>query len=105
MSDTPPPLRVGDRERRAVDEQLQAAVGDGVLTLSEYDERSAVLWQARTRDELDELVADLRRLEREFRRTEQDSDVSYRTARLQAISLAYDDTLLLCCRLLDVPEP
>jgi hypothetical protein len=42
---------------------------------------------------------------REFRRTEQDSDVSYRTARLQAISLAYDDTLLLCCRLLDVPEP
>lgn len=24
MSDTPPPLRVGDRERRAVDEQLQA---------------------------------------------------------------------------------
>ena len=59
MSDTPPPLRVGDRERRAVDDQLQAAVGDGVLTLSEYDERSAVLWQARTRDELDHLVADL----------------------------------------------
>ena len=54
---------------------------------------------------LELLVADLRRLEREFRRTEQDSDVSYRTARLQAISLAYDDTLLLCCRLLDVPEP
>jgi hypothetical protein len=54
---------------------------------------------------LELLVADLRRLEREFRRTEQDSDVAYRTARLQAISLAYDDTLLLCCRLLDVPEP
>ena len=53
MSETPPPLRVGDRERRAVDDQLQAAVGDGVLTLHEYDERSAVLWQARTRDELD----------------------------------------------------
>jgi len=59
MSDTPPPLRVGDRERRAVDERLLEAVGDGVLTLSEYDERSAVLWQARTRDELDRLVADL----------------------------------------------
>ena len=54
---------------------------------------------------LELLVADLRRLEREFRRTEQDSDVAYRTARLQAISLAYDDTLVLCCRLLDVPEP
>ncbi len=54
---------------------------------------------------LELLVADLRRLEREFRRTEQDGEVAYRTARLQAISLAYDDTLLLCCRLLDVPEP
>jgi hypothetical protein len=54
---------------------------------------------------LELLVADLRRLEREFRRTEQDGELSYRTARLQAISLAYDDTLLLCCRLLDVPEP
>lgn len=54
---------------------------------------------------LELLVADLRRLEREFRTTEQDSDVAYRTARLQAISLAYDDTLRLCCRLLDVPEP
>ena len=54
---------------------------------------------------LELLVADLRRLEREFRRTEQDTDLSYRSARLQAISLAYDDTLLLCCRLLEVPEP
>ena len=70
-------------------------------------------WSGRRRREdesaadrsLELLVADLRRLEREFRRTEQDSELSYRTARLQAISLAYDDTLLLCCRLLDVPEP
>ena len=64
MSDAPagrttPQLRVGDRERREVDERLIAAVGDGVLTLAEYDERAAVLWQARTRAELDELVADL----------------------------------------------
>jgi hypothetical protein len=61
--------------------------------------------QAAADRSLELLVADLRRLEREFRRTEQDDDVAYRTARLQAISLAYDDTLLLCCRLLDVPEP
>ena len=61
--------------------------------------------QAAADRSLELLVADLRRLEREFRRTEQDSDLSYRTARLQAISLAYDDTLVLCCRLLDVPEP
>jgi len=69
------------------------------------------MWRRREQEQaaadrsLELLVADLRRLEREFRRTEQDSDVSYRTARLQAISLAYDDTLVLCCRLLDVPEP
>jgi hypothetical protein len=68
-------------------------------------------WRGREQEQaaadrsLELLVADLRRLEREFRRTEQDTDVAYRTARLQAISLAYDDTLLLCCRLLDVPEP
>jgi hypothetical protein len=53
---------------------------------------------------LELLVADLQRLEQEFRRTEA-AMVPYRTARLQALSLAYDDTLLLCCRLLDVPEP
>jgi hypothetical protein len=60
--------------------------------------------QATADRSLELLVADLRRLEREFRRTEQDGDVAYRTARLQAISLAYDDTLVLCCRLLDVPR-
>jgi hypothetical protein len=59
MGEAPLDLRVGDRERRAVDAQLQAAVGDGVLTLAEYDERSAVLWQTRTRTELDALVRDL----------------------------------------------
>ena len=59
MDDTTPELRVGDRERRAVDDELMAAVGDGVLTLGEYDERSARLWACRTRRELDVLVADL----------------------------------------------
>jgi hypothetical protein len=59
MSEAPVEMRVGDRERRAVDDQLQAAVGDGALTLSEYDERSGLLWKARTRSELDALVADL----------------------------------------------
>jgi len=54
---------------------------------------------------LELLVADLRRLEDEFRRTEADVVLPYRGARLQALSLAYDDTLRLCCRLLDVPEP
>ncbi len=53
---------------------------------------------------LEGLAADLRRLEQDFRRTEQ-GDLPYRAARLQAISLAYDDTLRICCRVLEVPEP
>lgn len=64
MSDATPSVRVGDRERRVVDDHLMAAVGDGVLTLPEYDERAAVLWQARTRAELDALVADLPAIQR-----------------------------------------
>ena len=59
MSEAPVEQRIGDRERHAVDERLQAAVGDGVLTLAEYEERSAQLWQARTRVQLEALVADL----------------------------------------------
>ena len=52
-------VRVGDRERRAVDDLLMGAVADGVLTLAEYDERAAALWQAKVRAEPDALVADL----------------------------------------------
>jgi hypothetical protein len=54
-----PELRIGDRERRAVDAHLQQAHADGVLTLTEYDERAALCWAARTQSELDELVRDL----------------------------------------------
>lgn len=54
-----PELRIGDRERRAIDAHLQQAHADGVLTLIEYDERAALCWAARTQSELDELVSDL----------------------------------------------
>jgi hypothetical protein len=54
-----PEQRVGDRERRLVDARLQAAVTDGVLTLSEYDERAGRCWAARTRADLDAVVRDL----------------------------------------------
>jgi hypothetical protein len=54
-----PELRIGDRERRAVDAHLQQAHADGVLTLTEYDERAASCWAARTQSDLDELVRDL----------------------------------------------
>ncbi len=54
-----PERRIGDRERREVDDRLQQAHADGVLTLTEYDERSARCWAARTRSELDAITLDL----------------------------------------------
>lgn len=59
MSEPQPDVRVGDAERRAVDERLHRAVGDGVLSLSEYDERARDVWAARTRGELAAVVRDL----------------------------------------------
>jgi len=58
MTEMAPQVRVGDRERRDVDGLLQEALADGVLTLSEYDERAAQCWAARTRTELDLVVRD-----------------------------------------------
>lgn len=54
-----PAIRVGDDERRAADDLLQRAHGEGRLTLVEYEERSAKAWAARTRAELDALTSDL----------------------------------------------
>lgn len=62
MRDEPLPRgqkRIGDAERRAVDERLQHAVGDGVLTLSEYEERASLVWRARTQGELTPITEDL----------------------------------------------
>lgn len=52
-------LRIGDDERAAVDARLQQAVGRGQLTLLEYEERSAQVWRAATRGELDATTHDL----------------------------------------------
>jgi hypothetical protein len=54
-----PEKRIGDRERREVDDRLRQAHADGVLTLTEYDERCAQCWAARTRSELAVLTSDL----------------------------------------------
>jgi len=54
-----PEMRIGDRERRATDDRLRAALDDGVLTVVEYDERTRQCWAARTQRELDALVIDL----------------------------------------------
>ena len=59
MAPPRPEVRVCNCDRREIDDRLRAALDDGVLTLTEYDERAALCWAARTRAELDELVADL----------------------------------------------
>ena len=59
MDDPKPEVRIGDRERREIDARLQQAYADGVLTITEYEERSAQCWAARTRSELEPLVHDL----------------------------------------------
>ena len=53
---------------------------------------------------LERLVADLRRLELDYRRIEA-SDLPAKAARLRSVTMAYDDTLRDCCRALDLPEP
>ena len=52
-------LRIGDRERREIDDRLRAAHDAGMITLVEYDERAKAAYAARYRRELEPLVADL----------------------------------------------
>ena len=59
MDNPQPEIRIGDQERREVDDRLRAALDEGRLTLTEYDERAALCWAARTRSDLDALVSDL----------------------------------------------
>lgn len=53
---------------------------------------------------LEALVATLRRLETDYAAVEA-SRLPARAHRLQAISLAYDDTLRECCLALEIPPP
>ncbi|GAB3294828.1 DUF1707 SHOCT-like domain-containing protein [Parasphingorhabdus pacifica] len=52
-------LRVGDRERADAIETLRRAHSEGRIDLSEFDERSASTWAARTYYELSAVTADL----------------------------------------------
>lgn len=54
-----PGVRIGDAERWAVDARLQQAVGDGQITLAEYEQRAGGVWESRTRDDLDLTTRDL----------------------------------------------
>ena len=52
-------LRVSDAERESVAARLRDAAAEGRLTLAEADERQALAYAARTRDDLHPLTADL----------------------------------------------
>lgn len=52
-------IRARDRDRERVSELLRIAVSEGCLTLEELDERLTRTYAARTRGELDAIVADL----------------------------------------------
>jgi hypothetical protein len=52
-------IRASDAERDATIERLSTATGDGRLTLEEFSQRMELATSARTRGELDRLVADL----------------------------------------------
>ncbi|MCV7280549.1 DUF1707 domain-containing protein [Mycolicibacterium flavescens] len=52
-------LRVSDGDRDHVRQQLERAVGQGMLTLEEFSERVDTALSARTRAELRQVVADL----------------------------------------------
>jgi DUF1707 SHOCT-like domain len=51
-------IRASDAERDATVERLSAATGEGRLTLEEFSQRMERATTARTRAELDRLVAD-----------------------------------------------
>ncbi|CAN5445222.1 hypothetical protein BH23ACT6_BH23ACT6_16020 [soil metagenome] len=53
---------------------------------------------------MERLVADLSRLERDFRRLEA-GDAPHKMQRMQATSLAYDDVLCECCAALGLEAP
>lgn len=52
-------MRIGDADREHIAALLQRAVGQGMLTLDEFSDRMDAAMAARTRGELDAVVADL----------------------------------------------
>jgi len=60
MQGTPhPELRASDAERERTADQLRHAAGEGRLTVEELDERLNAAYAARTRGELERLLADV----------------------------------------------
>lgn len=55
----PPEARAADTDRVRTVEQLKAALDEGRIDLSEYDERAQAAYNAKTYGELDELLTDI----------------------------------------------
>lgn len=55
----PPEIRIGTREREQALAQLGTHLGDGRLTVTEFDERSGLIAAATTRGQLVRIFADL----------------------------------------------
>lgn len=55
----PEQVRASDIDRKAVQDRLHRAHADGEIDLAEFDDRVRNAWQARSRGELAEIVADL----------------------------------------------
>lgn len=71
---------------------------------SSYDRLAPRTGMPRDQPSLQRLVADLQRLEQEYRRLER-SDAPAKVQRMRAVSLAYDDVLGESCIALDLPLP
>src|SRR5690349_9922519 len=56
-----PSVRASDADRQAAVARLQAALGEGRLTVDEFSQRAQAADEAVTTDQLDQLVADLPR--------------------------------------------
>ena len=54
-----PAIRASDRERDAAVQRLQGAFAEGIIDDQEFDERMQAALTARTRAELDQVLADL----------------------------------------------
>jgi hypothetical protein len=54
-------LRASNAEREKTVQILQHAVGEGRLTMAEFEERAQIAYEAKTRAELDALITDLPR--------------------------------------------
>lgn len=75
---------MGDEERLRAAGDLEAAAAAGILTLSEVDERLRDVWHARTRAQVQALVADL---PEDWLRVRRRADAAAHAARLARRSL------------------